>query len=75
MTLKILAVGLMPVALSACGAATALPDASYLLAPAAAVAAVPSRTTGYVDPIQGYTARPVTDPSDWRDSNSSQRGQ
>lgn len=70
MTFKFLAAGLAPVALAACGAATPLPDASYLTAPA--TTAVAPRTTGYADPIRGYTARPVTDPSDWRESNRSQ---
>lgn len=72
MTFKILAAGLVPAALSACGASTPLPDASYLTAPAALTVA--PRTTGYSNPIRGYTARPVTDPADWRGSNASQEG-
>ncbi len=72
MTFKILAAGLMPAALTACAAATPLPDTSYLTAPAAL--SVAPRTTGYADPLRGYTARPVTDPGDWRELNRSQEG-
>lgn len=64
--------GALTLALAACAAETPLPDASYLTAPAAL--AVAPRQTGYVSPIQNYTARPVTDPSDWRELNQLQEG-
>jgi len=73
-TFKFLFVGAVPLTLSACmSPPTPLPDTAYIAAPAAATVAV--RQTGYVNPIQNYTVRPVTDPANWRDSNKSQAGQ
>lgn len=71
MTFRFLAAGLLPVALAACGTTPAsLPDTAYIVAPASQ--AVAGRQTGYSDPLRNYTPRPVTDPSDWRQSNRSQ---
>ncbi|SPJ22564.1 hypothetical protein [Palleronia abyssalis] len=72
MTTKLLAAGALPLALAACSAATPLPDTSFVVAPAAPTVA--ARQTGYVNPIRNYTARPVVDPADWRQSNQSQEG-
>jgi hypothetical protein len=51
---------------------TPLPETAYIAAPATATVA--ARQTGYVNPIQNYTVRPVVDPADWRESNKSQAG-
>jgi len=72
-TFKYLFVGAMPLALSACmPPPTPLPDTAYIAAPATVTVA--ARQTGYVNPIQNYTARLVVDPADWRGSNKSQAG-
>lgn len=72
MTTKFLVAGALSLALAACNAATPLPDTSFLVAPAAPT--VVARQTGYINPIRNYTARPVVDPADWRQSNQSQEG-
>lgn len=71
MTPRLLAAGALPLALMACADATPLPDTAQITASAAPI--VPARQTAYADPIR-YTARPVTDPGDWRESNTSQEG-
>ena len=73
MTSRLFAAGVLPLALAACNATTPLPDTSYIIAPATPTVA--ARQTGYTNPIRTYTARPVTDPGDWLESNSSQEGQ
>lgn len=64
---RLLLAGAIPLALASCGAAAVLPDATYMTAPASV--AVAPRQTGYANPIRNYTARPVVDPSDWRELN------
>ncbi|XDA98702.1 hypothetical protein AB1M95_02005 [Sulfitobacter sp. LCG007] len=73
MTSKSFIAGALPLVLAACDAATPLPETAHILAPA--TPGVVERQTGYANPIRNYTARPVTDPDDWRQSNSSQEGQ
>lgn len=72
MTPKIFVMGALPLTLAACNAATPLPDVGAITAPAAPTVA--ARQTGYANPIRNYTVRPVVDPADWRQSNSSQEG-
>lgn len=72
MTIRLLAMGAFPLVLAACNTATPLPDVVGITAPA--LPSVAARQTGYVNPIRNYTARPVVDPADWRQSNTSQEG-
>ncbi|MFO6463442.1 hypothetical protein [uncultured Jannaschia sp.] len=72
MTIKIFAVGALPLILAACGTSTPLPDVVGITAPASPTVA--ARRTGYANPIRNYTIRPVVDPADWRESNRSQEG-
>ena len=72
MTIKIFAAGAMPLVLAACNAVTPLPNVGGITASAAPTVA--ARQTGYSNPIRNYTARPVVDPADWRQSNTSQEG-
>ena len=71
MTFRFLFVGAVPLTLSACMPPPApLPDTAYIAAPATATVA--ARQTGYVNPIRNYTVRPVMDPADCLESNTSQ---
>ena len=74
MIFRMFAAGALPLVLVACAAQepTPLPDTAALIAAAEPVAA--ERPGGYIHPIRNYTARPVTDPGDWRTSNRSQGG-